>query len=1228
MDALLTQIQQPASRDRRNLLDFAARFEKKLLESSASYELLYTQRNQALKTQQQKAQEQLSALDASHQKITSDLTAAQKTETERLHKEMLQRNREKEQRDAQEQKSFEAWKAGEQDTLKKRAKKDARVSGEEAKRVEQYRELQNDCKILDKWGYNHATENMDIHLQAGLSEATILQEESYKKVEERCEKRSLYTSTIGKVLLHFTVADTYREVEAALRYAEAAHQNNDRRRNTAAVQREQEFRNETAKRSQVLSRKKQSSAKLCSQQTQALQQSLTAVKNQYSQRMTQEEQKYQSARTGMLNRQKADRTQLEQTWEVRLADARKLIVKNLNDHFPPQQVYALVKANYDEAVRFSGKLPGEAMRNVFLGRLVIYARNRKWYDGALGAFLADYLKKNYACLFYPVSSGGKTEADSNYFTLPYLFSLERGENLFIRCQDVQLKAMETAAQSMAMRLLCAVPAGQFSMLLADTAAIGSLSALAALDPAVGNQTSASAVKSILDGEKICSSAADVQQRIQDNANRYNLSAGQLGNISSLREYNKNNPMNTRSFLLSFLQRFPNDMDKSSLDALTKMARACGKWGYSSIITGTDSDYKKLDEKLVPNVTELYRQCTCMVMQSSGWLMIQNGSHPMETGAMLAPLGMPTPAEIAGIKQMLRDGMSQASKVFIDFEKAADLCPAPDRRYTGNSRDGVVVPLGYYDGGAPFHMIFDDNRVHTLINGAPGSGKTNLMHVLITNILLRYSPEEVQLYVVDFKHGNEFQRYTSLNLPSFKMISIYNEPEFALKMLRTLEEELKRRSALFGAIPNLQQYRIQTGKPLPRIVVILDELFELVSAAKTSAGNARLKDEIMKILATFAVQARAYGIHMVLSGQNMSEISEISSIKNSCDTRIAMRCPPEQVSALIGSEGEQQMRMIPTNASGTCVVKVGLTAEPNIQHTAHLEPKVQHIRILQEIHRHYVQQKQYTGVQILTGNVAANFNTLYQRYLAVGDLSLAVPGRFYLGESLTMGVPSCLDLQGKNLWVCGGQSMESRTAGKSVCYFALLSLLLQKKAKQSDMQIYFLNGSTTTQAPLETDDRAGQLCLTLIDQVKFSSGERFATLVERLHQEMVTRKNSPKPDAPPIWLILQKPEECPNKTAQHMQMLQELLQYGPMYRIQTVIYTRQFKQAEPFRLTEISIGERYVLEMETGAMEKVLGKKPAIEPKAWILASASDNRLRSYELPEEAWNKAMAARLAK
>ena len=80
--------------------------------------------------------------------------------------------------------------------------------------------------------------------------------------------------------------------------------------------------------------------------------------------------------------------------------------------------------------------------------------------------------------------------------------------------------------------------------------------------------------------------------------------------------------------------------------------------------------------------------------------------------------------------------------------------------------------------------------HVLIAGKTGSGKSTLLHALITNLALRYSPDEVELYLVDFKKGVEFKTYARRDLPHARVIAIESEREFGLSVLERLDVELQ------------------------------------------------------------------------------------------------------------------------------------------------------------------------------------------------------------------------------------------------------------------------------------------------------------------------------------------------------------------------------------------------------------------------------------------------------
>jgi len=72
--------------------------------------------------------------------------------------------------------------------------------------------------------------------------------------------------------------------------------------------------------------------------------------------------------------------------------------------------------------------------------------------------------------------------------------------------------------------------------------------------------------------------------------------------------------------------------------------------------------------------------------------------------------------------------------------------------------------------------------HGLVGGTTGSGKTNLIHVLLTGLAEAYGPEELELYLADFKEGVEFKDYQTADLPHARIVALESEPELGLSIL--------------------------------------------------------------------------------------------------------------------------------------------------------------------------------------------------------------------------------------------------------------------------------------------------------------------------------------------------------------------------------------------------------------------------------------------------------------
>src|SRR6185369_3679639 len=165
-----------------------------------------------------------------------------------------------------------------------------------------------------------------------------------------------------------------------------------------------------------------------------------------------------------------------------------------------------------------------------------------------------------------------------------------------------------------------------------------------------------------------------------------------------------------------------------------------------------------------------------------------------TGADLVLDPAPTPDMAIRFVHKVGKASRDSSRVEVPFEQVA---PPAAELWTGDTTNELRVAIGRTGATKLQYLaIGKGTRQHGLVAGKTGSGKSTLFHVIITNLSLWCSPEQVEFYLVDFKKGVEFKCYASLRLPHARVIAIESDREFGLSVLQRLDDELKRRGDLF------------------------------------------------------------------------------------------------------------------------------------------------------------------------------------------------------------------------------------------------------------------------------------------------------------------------------------------------------------------------------------------------------------------------------------------------
>ncbi len=272
-----------------------------------------------------------------------------------------------------------------------------------------------------------------------------------------------------------------------------------------------------------------------------------------------------------------------------------------------------------------------------------------------------------------------------------------------------------------------------------------------------------------------------------------------------------------------------------------------------------------------------------------------------------PLTLDNPPQEEQFLTRILDVVGRAAKeskrVEVPF---ATIVPPAGQCWSGTTADEVAVPVGRM-GATRFQMLRlgRDLAQHVLIAGKTGSGKSNLLHALITNAAMWYSPDELEFYLVDFKKGVEFKSYVTHSLPHARAIAVESDREFGFSVLQRVDAELTRRARLFRGIgvQDLPNYRRTSGKKLPRTLLIVDEFQEFFSE------DDRLNQESAQLLDRLVRQGRAFGIHVILGSQTIGGTSGLSrSTIGQMAVRIAMQCGEADAQLILG-DGNPAARLL-------------------------------------------------------------------------------------------------------------------------------------------------------------------------------------------------------------------------------------------------------------------------------------------------------------------------------
>jgi S-DNA-T family DNA segregation ATPase FtsK/SpoIIIE len=227
-----------------------------------------------------------------------------------------------------------------------------------------------------------------------------------------------------------------------------------------------------------------------------------------------------------------------------------------------------------------------------------------------------------------------------------------------------------------------------------------------------------------------------------------------------------------------------------------------------------------------------------------------------------------------------------------------------------SASKLTLALGKTIHGEPFVADLA-TMPHLLIAGSTGAGKSVGINGMLTSILYRATPDDVRMIMIDPKRL-ELGMYD--DIPHL-LTPVVVDPKQAANALRWAVREMEERYKTLAAegVRNIEQYNrniqqaITEGrtppngeplKPLPFVVVVIDELADLMMVAS---------NEVEESIARLAQMARAVGIHLILATQRPSVDVITGLIKANMPSRISFRCQSKIDSrTILDANGAEQL----------------------------------------------------------------------------------------------------------------------------------------------------------------------------------------------------------------------------------------------------------------------------------------------------------------------------------
>lgn len=824
--------------------------------------------------------------------------------------------------------------------------------------------------------------------------------------------------------------------------------------------------------------------------------------------------------------------------------------------------------------------------------------------------------------------------------LPYCQRLEDGISLFLNYSSSERKMYQDQLRMMLLKLFMAFPAGKLEATMIDPLELGETFALF---------TKLGEEKSRIIDTKIWSQEKDISETINILRRKLETMTQSYGNDKTTRL--KKEPIRVLA-----ITDFPTGFTQNALRDLQAIVRKSASYGVCVFIWANSEEIAKLQSSQQSIFNEIKQMLHVATAIDGGYLKFETTIY--ENVFLQLDSMSKAQEHIHAIIDTLAKGIHISQKKIERFEEMYNGIEDPNNWFTENTISEFAIPIGIKGASQIVKMVVGKTEGitahHALIAGQTGAGKSTLLHTIIMSTLLNYSPDEAQLYLIDFKEGVEFKTYAKYNLPSIRLIAIDCEREFGLNILKELQKEMSRRYDLFereAGCKEISDYRKSTGKKIPKLLLIIDEVQDLFR----EKSNDGIGSESEIIIAQLLEKGRAAGIHIILASQTFNQMSSVKGtlFENSA-IRIAIKGSPESVNSVLGG-GNDGAKLLKDDDPGAAIYNEnsGTESANMVFQIAFLDRnnRATYLNKLSAIQNSEAFAKKYKEkTRILLTNAEDDIFNVFNQLIInkkvttldedVTRYCLTIGDGFELNRKFKIGISPHAR---QNMLMIGND--EKRAA--SIFYFSILSLLygeLGNENVRKDNQLIHLIDLAVEDEYIEPSNTHFKHIESLFPkQVKRVGMRDMDELIGVTYDTLIRRMDGGESSDERLFLMFfginrahklvsgNLYEDGDSGEMSTLSRLAEIMKYGAKFGINCIVWGENLAATSKVMGANIErdFAQRIVFSTDNATMEQLVMEQngAALRPTTAVYKNVDDDvkntHFRPYEIPAKVWVEKIA-----